>query len=58
MVKRREGNRAGEAKLITAALEKLASVQERTSEVFLGVRLDALMAQIRKRDTLSIVLDL
>ena len=58
MVKRREGNRDGETKLLDRALDKLSATRERCGDVFLGVRLDALIQQIRKHDTPSIELEL
>lgn len=46
LVKRRQGNREGEAKLLAKALEKLRAVRSRSGGVFMGVRLDPLIGDI------------
>jgi len=46
LVKRRAGNRSGEAKLLERALEKLRATRERHGETFMGVRLDELIPRV------------
>jgi predicted metal-dependent hydrolase len=49
LVKRRAESPEGEAKLVAKALEKLMGIRERRGEVFMGVPLDPLIAQIKER---------
>jgi len=50
LVKRRAGSAAGEAKLTAKALEKLRHTRERSGPIFMGVRLDPLIARIEDND--------
>ena len=56
LVKRREGNRQGEAKLLGKALEKLRRARERSGEAFMGIRLDPLIAEVESGVTPKIAL--
>jgi predicted metal-dependent hydrolase len=56
LVKRRQGNASGEAKLLAKALEKLRAARERSGEAFMGVRLDPLIAAVESGATPEIVL--
>ncbi len=58
LVKRREGNHQGEAKLIGKALEKLRAARKHSGEAFMGVRLDPLIAEVERGATPTIALRL
>ena len=53
LVKRRAGSAVGEAKLTAKALEKLRHRRERSGAIFMGVRLDPLIARIEDDDAVD-----
>ena len=51
LLKRRAGNKAGDAKLTAKAIEKLRRTREHSGAVCMGVRLDPLIASLEASDT-------
>jgi predicted metal-dependent hydrolase len=56
LVKRREGNPGGEAKLLAKAVEKLRNAREHSGGTFMGVGIESLIADVESGAAPTIIL--